>query len=44
MKLKLDETKILKKLSNKDGYTQVHVFVSVGVVYNEGGSILKNAL
>lgn len=44
MKLKLGETKLLNKLINKDSYTQVHVFASVGVVYNEGTSILKNAL
>lgn len=36
MKLKLGETKLLKKLINKDIFTQVHVFPSVGVVYNEG--------
>jgi len=43
MKLKLGETKLLK-LMNKDSYAQVHVFASVGVVYNEGKCLLKNTL
>lgn len=35
VKLKHGETELLKKLINKDSYTQVHVFASVGVLYNE---------